>query len=88
MGRKAKFLLKVLLGKSDANISFLQLCELLKDLGFTERIRGSHHIFTKDDIEEILNIQPLQNKAKAYQVKQIRNLILKHNLGDYNADSL
>lgn len=88
MGRREKFLLKVLLGKSDANISFIQLCELLKDLGFTERIRGSHHIFTKDDIEEILNIQPLQNKAKAYQVKQIRNLILKYNLGDYNADSL
>ena len=49
--------------------------------GFDERIKGSHHIFTKKGIEEIINIQPIGSKAKAYQVKQVRNLILKYKLG-------
>ena len=46
-----------------------------------ERIRGSHHIFTKEGIEEILNLQPKQGKAKAYQVKQVREMLLKYQLG-------
>jgi hypothetical protein len=51
-------LLEVLLqGSSDANISFSELCNLLKKLGFKERIRGDHHIFTKDGVQEISNIQ-------------------------------
>lgn len=49
---------------------------------FDERIRGSHHIFTKDGIEEILNLQPKGNKSKPYQVKQVRNVILKYKLGE------
>ncbi len=55
-------------------------------LGFEERIRGSHHIFSKEGVEEILNIQPKQGKAKAYQVKQIRNIILNYQLGGLNED--
>lgn len=82
MGKFEKLLTKILQGKSDANIQFDKLCSLLKYLGFNERIRGSHHIFTRDDIEEILNIQPKGNMAKIYQVKQIRNVILKYKLGE------
>ena len=80
MSKEAKLLIKIITGKSDANIPFEQLCQLLRKLGFDERIRGSHHIFTQNRIEEILNLQPQQGKAKAYQVKQIRNLILKYKL--------
>jgi len=72
---------KVLLGASDTNIDFNDLRNLLNLLGFQERIKGSHHIFSKNNIEEIINIQPKGNKAKAYQVKQIRNMILKYRLG-------
>ena len=68
-------------GASDINISFEQLCQLLIRLGFDERIRGSHHIFTKEGVEEILNLQPKQGKAKAYQVKQVREMLLKYQLG-------
>jgi predicted RNA binding protein YcfA (HicA-like mRNA interferase family) len=82
MSQQQKLLLKILLGNSDANIPFDQLRQLLHALGFTERIRGSHHIFSQTDIEEILNLQPKQGKAKAYQVKQIRNVILKYQLGE------
>ena len=62
------------------------LSKLLKKLGFTERIKGDHYIFTKDNVEEIINIQPKSNKAKGYQVKQIRNLIVKYRLGDSDVD--
>lgn len=75
---------KVLLGESDANIDFDDLRKLLNGLGFAERIKGSHHMFTRKDVEEIINIQPKGNKAKAYQVKQVRNLILKYRLGVSN----
>lgn len=81
MGRSEKLLLKILRGTSDANIPFEQLCQLLENMGFEKRIRGSHHIFTKEGTEEILNIQPKGSKAKAYQVKQIREVILKYRLG-------
>jgi predicted RNA binding protein YcfA (HicA-like mRNA interferase family) len=70
---------KVLSGLSDKNIRFEDLKKLLLSLGFDKRIKGDHHIFTKPDIIEIINIQPLgDRKAKAYQVKQVRNLILKY----------
>lgn len=75
---------KVLLGESDANIDFDDLRKLLNALGFAERIKGSHHMFTRKDVEEIINIQSKGNKAKAYQVKQVRNLILKYRLGVSN----
>jgi len=53
---------------------------LLCDLGFDERTKGDHHIFTMENIPEILNLQPRGAKAKAYQVRQVRNVILKHHL--------
>jgi hypothetical protein len=41
------------------------------------RARGSHHIFTRDGVPEILNLQPKGSEAKPYQVKQVRNVTLK-----------
>lgn len=76
-----KVLEKVLRGTSDANISFSDLCGLLGRLGFAERIRGDHHIYTKTGVEEILNIQPKGSTAKPYQVKQVRRVIVKYKLG-------
>ncbi len=81
MSKTSKVEFQILSGRSDANIEFADLCRLLDSFGFNVRIKGSHHIFTKDNVEEIINIQPIGSKAKAYQVKQIRNLILKYKLG-------
>lgn len=81
MARRDKLLDRILRGRSDANIPFADLCRLLRRLGFDERIRGSHHIFTRESVEEILNLQPRGAKAKPYQVKQVRNVILKYKLG-------
>ena len=55
--------------------------DLLAGLGFDERIRGDHHIFTKAGVEEIVNLQPKGSMAKPYQVKQVRNVILRYRLG-------
>ncbi len=80
MSKIGKLLIKLLRGTSDANFSFDELRNLLLTLGFDERISSSHHIFSKDGIEEIINIQPKQGKAKPYQVKQVRNLVTKYKL--------
>lgn len=81
MGKYEKLLAQILRGTSDANIPFDKLCGLLQHLEFEERIRGSHHIFSKEGVDEILNLQPKDAKAKAYQVKQVRGVLLKYKLG-------
>ena len=80
MSQYDKILLKILSGLSDKDISFLDLCNTLKHLGFKERVKGSHHIFYKDGIKEILNLQPKNSNAKAYQVKQVRNIIVQYKI--------
>ncbi|MCX6058160.1 MAG: type II toxin-antitoxin system HicA family toxin [Chloroflexi bacterium] len=79
-----KILEKVLRGASDANMDFQDLCQLLNRLEFQERIRGSHHIYSKDGGTEIVNLQAKGSKAKPYQVKQVRNLILKYKMAGEN----
>jgi len=54
----------------------------LISFGFEIRIKGSHHIFRKIDVEEKINLQKDGNKAKPYQVRQVRNIILKYKLGE------
>ncbi len=80
VSRFNKLLFKLLEGNADTNFSFKELCSLLEVLGFEKRIKGSHHIYFKKDIEEIINLQPEKSKAKPYQVKQVRNLLLKYKL--------
>jgi len=72
---------KVLGGLSDRNVRFSELRNLILSLSFDERVKGDHHIFGKDGVAEIINLQPLKNgRAKAYQVKQVRSIILRYKL--------
>ena len=80
MPRYERILERILRGQSDANIDFSDLQNVLFRLGFEERIRGSHHIFTRSDVEEILNLQPNGSKAKAYQVRQVRGVLIKYRM--------
>ena len=80
MSNDKKILDTLLRGTSDANIPFNGLRHLLSKIGFQERIKGSHHIYSMTGIEEIINIQSAGSKAKPYQVKQVRNIILKYRL--------
>ena len=81
MSQYKKLLLSVFSGAKDQDISFSDLQLVLERLGFQSRIKGGHFIYTKDGIEEIINIQPKNGKAKPYQVKQIRAIILRYRLG-------
>lgn len=81
MSRKKKLLDAVLDGRADANTSFDELNNLLLWLGFERRHKGgSHSIFSKSGVEEILVLQPIGSKAKAYQVAQVRRVIRKYGL--------
>jgi len=82
MGRYEKLLTQILRGNSDANILFSDLLNFLTHFGFEMRVKGSHHIFRKKGVEERPNLQKEGIKAKPYQVKQVRHLILKYKLGD------
>jgi predicted RNA binding protein YcfA (HicA-like mRNA interferase family) len=73
-------LLRLLQGSSDANIRFSDLRTLLLRPGFEERIKGSHHIFTREAVDEILNLQPRRSFAKPYQVKQVRKVLVQYRL--------
>lgn len=77
---RKQILPQVLRGTADANIRFDDLRSLLTNLGFSERIKGSHHIFTKPDVAEILNLQPRGSLAKPYQVKQVRRVVIQYKL--------
>ena len=81
MGKYEKLLQRILQGDSDANTSFDDLCQLLRRIDFEERTRGSHHSFRKQGVEEKINLQREGSKAKIYQVRQVRALILKYKLG-------
>jgi hypothetical protein len=81
MAKRDKILDKILRGASDANIDFDDLRQTLRRLGFDERVKGSHHIFTKTGVEEIFNLQAKGSKSKPYQVKQVRNVIIRYKLG-------
>ena len=81
MSQYEKLLLSILSGTKDTSILFADLRAVLDRLGFQCRIKGDHIISTKDGVEEIVNIQPVGNRAKPYQVKQVRNIILRYQLG-------
>ena len=86
MGKYSKLREKILSGNADSNIEFGELCKLLLRLGFEERVRGDHHIFTRNEVAEIINLQPKGKQAKPYQVKQVRGILVKYRLGENHVD--
>lgn len=71
----------VVSGKSDNNINFNDFCNLIIDLGFDmKRQKGSHKSYYHSGINECMTIQNAHSKAKGYQVRQLRNIIVKYNL--------
>lgn len=80
MGRDDKLLSRILGGLADANIGFEELRDLLKGLGFEERVRGSHHIYRRKGVADLINLQRGGSQAKPYQVRQVRTAIVKYQL--------
>lgn len=87
MSRYTRLTAKILTGRSDGNIPFTALCQLLLRMGFEQRVRGSHHIFTQAGVEEILNLQPRKDgKAKPYQDRQLRAIPFRYRWEDSHVD--
>ncbi len=82
MSKWGKVLDRVLRGTNDASIPFDDLCGLLERLGFERRTRGSHNVFRREGIIERPNLQRSGSNAKVYQVRQVREIILRYKLGD------
>ena len=78
MGRHDKFLAQLLGGR--ANVGFEAVCALLRRLGFQERTRVSHHVFRWAGVEELINLQRDGDKAKVYQVRQVRAVLVRYGL--------
>jgi hypothetical protein len=87
MSKKDRLLATILSGSSDKNVRFDDLRSLLLDLEFAERVKGSHHVFTRESVNEILNLQPRGSFAKPYQVKQVRNVIVRYRLAVDDTDA-
>jgi len=80
VGKYEELQLRILQGKSDANINFDELRHFLQWLGFEERTRGSHHIFRRHGVRELINLQREGSKAKVYQVRQVRQVVVRYGL--------
>lgn len=81
MSQRQKLFLRLLSGRHDQDFAFSDLQAVLSFASFTFRTRGDHFIYTRADVEEIINIQPRGNKAKPYQVKQVREILLTYRIG-------
>lgn len=80
MTGREKDLQRVLDPRNDASIPFDVLVSVLQRLGFELRLRGHHHLFSREGVVEILNLQPRGATAKPYQVRQVRRVILRYRL--------
>lgn len=80
MGRHEKLLTQILSGSSDTNVGFDALRALLAHLGFEERTRGSHHMFRRTGVRTLINLQRDGDKAKVYQVRQVRAVLMEYGI--------
>ena len=63
------------------NVRFDDLCKSAELFGFSFKGgKGSHRIYIKNGIKEMLNFQNVKGKAKPYQVKQFLNIVDKYGL--------
>jgi len=66
---------------SPANLRFAEVCALARAFGFyLSRASGSHHIFARQDVRELVNLQDVGGKAKPYQLRQLLDLVERYNL--------
>lgn len=80
MPTNEKIFQDIMSASKDSNIKFRDLQRILEVLGFQYRVKGDHFIYRSKMIEEIINLQPDDNKAKPYQVKQVRALISRYKM--------
>lgn len=67
--------------RNPKNVRFETLCQAVELFGFKFKGgKGSHKIFVKEGVKELLNFQNVSGKAKPYQLKQFLKIVEKYNL--------
>jgi hypothetical protein len=75
-----RYLLKELKA-NPKKIRFARVCQIAEEFGFqTREGTGSHRVYYRDGVREILNFQNEGGWAKAYQVKQLIKIIERYDL--------
>lgn len=63
------------------NIRFDDMIVLVEAFGFRlSRVKGSHYIFVHPQVQELVNLQNVEGKAKPYQIRQFLRLVERYNL--------
>ncbi|MBA4374039.1 MAG: hypothetical protein C0402_14405 [Thermodesulfovibrio sp.] len=79
MGKLKKLFDKT--ANNPADVRFADFCKLAEAFGFEHQGgKGSHEIYSRDGIDDMLNLQNVNGKAKAYQVRQFLKLIEDYGL--------
>jgi predicted RNA binding protein YcfA (HicA-like mRNA interferase family) len=69
-----KTLARVLAGSR--NIRFADIQHLVEGFGlYVSRTSGSHHIFSRPGIPELVNLQEVRGEAKPYQIRQFIKIV-------------
>jgi predicted RNA binding protein YcfA (HicA-like mRNA interferase family) len=63
------------------NVDYDDFVRLIEAFGFRPlRIKGSHHIFGRDDLPDLINLQPRKGEAKPQQIREFLRRIEKYGL--------
>lgn len=79
MTKPPKLLAKAM--AKQTNLRFTDMIRLVEAFGFKlVRVSGSHHIYARDGVDELINLQNVKGQAKPYQVRQFLALVEGYNL--------
>jgi hypothetical protein len=66
---------------SPANMRFADMVALVQAFGFRlSRTSGSHHIYVRAAVTELVNLQNVRGQAKPYQARQFLRIVERYNL--------
>ena len=76
-----KKLLRKLASGALANVAFRDMVNLVEGFGFVlQRTKGSHRIFLRPGVPELINLQEVEGKVKPYQIRQFIRLVERYNM--------
>jgi len=63
------------------NVDFDDFVRLVEAFGFQlDRVTGSHRHYSREDLPQVLNLQPHRGQAKPYQIRQLLSLVERYDL--------
>ena len=76
---KRQLLLRI--SNNPNNVDFKDFIRIIDAFGFIlKRSHGSHFIYKKPGVSQLINVQNVNGKAKSYQVRQFLDILELYNL--------